>query len=338
MARLNYKEVLKGDIGYTYTPHVTNEGILYWTNNGKLPNPKPVNIKGRDGDIAQSEIIEDLQNNINNKINKNRVYAINDKYSEYGIVDVANFSRQGEGNEPIGFVLHHYTDGNCVQIDNVGRGNFIVTLKNAYNPKRRSDKDDKFFGYGDYLSLTESYLNDMNEVKGRDWFYITKRRVFNCLYGIFDFLQSKKDDGTWGYRFNLENKHNNIISIKNGINNFFTGYINKDKLIFEKGCQDYTPQNKYNNNYENLINNDLNKYGKIDIIKNKTDYVYRIKNGDEYVLSVFKNQTQVKQLNLLPQTNANDIDANNTLFVDGEGKLKFKDFNGVIKEILFKEV
>lgn len=71
--RVNYKQVLKGDTGFTYEPHVTTDGILYWSNNGGLPNPLPVNIKGRDGDIAQQEEldiinkkIEVMENKINN--------------------------------------------------------------------------------------------------------------------------------------------------------------------------------------------------------------------------------------------------------------------------------
>lgn len=45
---------LKTDIpesldGTTFTPNVDSEGNLSWTNNGGLPNPDPVNIKGRDG-------------------------------------------------------------------------------------------------------------------------------------------------------------------------------------------------------------------------------------------------------------------------------------------------
>lgn len=32
-----------------FYPNVSNEGIISWTNNGDLPNPKPVNIKGKDG-------------------------------------------------------------------------------------------------------------------------------------------------------------------------------------------------------------------------------------------------------------------------------------------------
>lgn len=45
---------LKTDIpesldGTTFTPNVDSEGNLSWTNNGGLPNPEPVNIKGQDG-------------------------------------------------------------------------------------------------------------------------------------------------------------------------------------------------------------------------------------------------------------------------------------------------
>lgn len=32
-----------------FYPNVSDEGIISWTNNGDLPNPKPVNIKGKDG-------------------------------------------------------------------------------------------------------------------------------------------------------------------------------------------------------------------------------------------------------------------------------------------------
>lgn len=52
-------QVLKGDIiisggsggsGVTFIPTVDAEGNLSWTNNGGLPNPDTVNIKGPTGD------------------------------------------------------------------------------------------------------------------------------------------------------------------------------------------------------------------------------------------------------------------------------------------------
>lgn len=42
----------QGDFGATFIPSVSEDGILSWTNNGDLPNPDPVNIKGPSGDAG----------------------------------------------------------------------------------------------------------------------------------------------------------------------------------------------------------------------------------------------------------------------------------------------
>ena len=39
-----------GDGGATFIPSVTADGVISWTNDKGLPNPKPVNIKGVKGD------------------------------------------------------------------------------------------------------------------------------------------------------------------------------------------------------------------------------------------------------------------------------------------------
>lgn len=39
-----------GGGGTIFFPSVSEEGVISWTNNGNLPNPEPVNIKGKDGD------------------------------------------------------------------------------------------------------------------------------------------------------------------------------------------------------------------------------------------------------------------------------------------------
>lgn len=39
-----------GNDGATFTPNVTADGVLSWTNNKNLPNPTPVNVKGPKGD------------------------------------------------------------------------------------------------------------------------------------------------------------------------------------------------------------------------------------------------------------------------------------------------
>lgn len=38
-----------GKDGITFVPHIDDEGILSWTNDGGLQNPSPLKIKGEDG-------------------------------------------------------------------------------------------------------------------------------------------------------------------------------------------------------------------------------------------------------------------------------------------------
>lgn len=40
----------RGPRGYFFTPTVSEEGVISWTNDGNLPNPEPISIKGPKGD------------------------------------------------------------------------------------------------------------------------------------------------------------------------------------------------------------------------------------------------------------------------------------------------
>lgn len=43
------KYIHDGQNGATFTPEVSEDGVLSWTNDRELPNPDPVNIMGKDG-------------------------------------------------------------------------------------------------------------------------------------------------------------------------------------------------------------------------------------------------------------------------------------------------
>lgn len=49
---------IKGDNGTTFTPSVDTNGNLSWTNDGGLPNPTTVNIKGQKGDAGDAATIQ----------------------------------------------------------------------------------------------------------------------------------------------------------------------------------------------------------------------------------------------------------------------------------------
>lgn len=46
-----------GENGATFTPNVSAEGVISWTNDQELPNPEPVNIKGNDGNGIASAVL-----------------------------------------------------------------------------------------------------------------------------------------------------------------------------------------------------------------------------------------------------------------------------------------
>lgn len=53
-----------GKDGTTFTPSVSEDGIISWTNNGGLENPPPVKIMGKDGEAATIKIgtVETIEN------------------------------------------------------------------------------------------------------------------------------------------------------------------------------------------------------------------------------------------------------------------------------------
>lgn len=42
-------EIIPGVKGTTFIPSVSSDGVISWTNDGNLPNPKPMNIAGPQG-------------------------------------------------------------------------------------------------------------------------------------------------------------------------------------------------------------------------------------------------------------------------------------------------
>ena len=83
-----------GKSGTTFTPHVSPEGVISWTNDGGLENPDPVTIKGdtpikgvdyytdEEKDTLSSEIETEVYNNVNPApiTNIDAVLTVNKKY------------------------------------------------------------------------------------------------------------------------------------------------------------------------------------------------------------------------------------------------------------------
>lgn len=52
---------LKGDNGATFTPTVSAAGVISWTNDGGLPNPQAVNIRGPQGEDGTKSVLSATQ-------------------------------------------------------------------------------------------------------------------------------------------------------------------------------------------------------------------------------------------------------------------------------------
>ena len=48
------KEALARSTGVTFTPHISLDGVISWTNDGGLENPAPVSVKGAKGDKGET--------------------------------------------------------------------------------------------------------------------------------------------------------------------------------------------------------------------------------------------------------------------------------------------
>jgi hypothetical protein len=51
--KISGMDVIHGEDGATFIPNVDSQGNLSWTNDKGLPNPKPVNIRGADGEKGE---------------------------------------------------------------------------------------------------------------------------------------------------------------------------------------------------------------------------------------------------------------------------------------------
>ena len=180
---------------------------------------------GEIAEIKVNEVLGDLRTEIDNKTNltNKRIEVINEKNDSKGIIDFANFGGQGNSNAPIGIVFHHYTDGKLIQIDNVGENNDILTLKNANNPNRRTDKPSEFVGNGNFLKLIKTSFDDgvkkeddIFRINSLGQFAWTKTNTVQFSNSLFE------DNGMWAYKY--------IASPKR---TYFEQKLNGDRIISE---------------------------------------------------------------------------------------------------------
>ena len=100
---------LRGRTGVTFRPHINENGILSWTNDGYLPNPEPVMIKG---EAKLPDNIEVKTNDIGSLGTPNaKVYFNTDKSKMYFEFDLP---RGRDGNIRLNYISDLKTESKYV--------------------------------------------------------------------------------------------------------------------------------------------------------------------------------------------------------------------------------
>ena len=101
-----------GRNGATFTPAVSADGIISWTNDRELPNPEPVNIKGADG-VGVARV---YQKTIGMGDGATITYVVELTDSSIGgTISVKNGSKGSDGRTPV-LGVDYWTDADKAEI------------------------------------------------------------------------------------------------------------------------------------------------------------------------------------------------------------------------------
>lgn len=272
--KVNYKEVLRGDSGFTFKPHVTTDGILYWSNNGDLPNPLPVNIKGKSGDMAQEEEINKINSNITDICYNIKNYSNFNKYNLPKIIKeiVPNLKSGDTLLIPKG----EYIINTTIKLDNI---------KNGVNILFEGDIiEDENFNGENLIEVFGGYFNiKINKIKGstktKNGLYIGNGHCYqgnfsintieNCKNGII--LNPKKTTTFNGiqyckFNFNIISNCTNCIlfDVKKddgwvNENTFTGGSLNGEYGVLLINGNDNTATGYNNNKFYNVGFENINQ-------------------------------------------------------------------------------
>ena len=136
----------RGIPGYTYTPHVSADGTLSWTNNGGLDDPDPVNIMGPEGPqgLIEFRIVDKLpetgdqkvlyleqSNNDTRNLYKEYIWVNND----YELISEGKRTLSNEAQKLIGY-YYNMTPVTELNIDNYLDGGEYALIINTQTKNR----------------------------------------------------------------------------------------------------------------------------------------------------------------------------------------------------------
>lgn len=142
--------------------------------------------------------------------NAKSLFMQNDADASKSLVDLKHFGIQ---NNNIAFVIHNYSDGKIMQLDNVGV-NTALQIVNAFNPVYRADKPDTFIGTGPFLDIQEYQVTSKTN---QSLFKILNNANLDWsgLKGTTVLTNRKTDTSTFVFEFRATTSHYNLMRIGN---------------------------------------------------------------------------------------------------------------------------
>ena len=129
-------------------------------------------------------------------------------------LNVYNLAQQGLGGEPTAVVIHHYTDGNLAQFDNVGSGD-ILRLVNAQNSIKRADQAADFVGTGVFLRLITTPVGVGSSQQTLMYINNAGHFQYPRASDYFEVNLNKTPDSNYAFRFMCNNDQVNLVNFDN---------------------------------------------------------------------------------------------------------------------------
>ena len=146
-----------GNDGITFTPYVSKDGMLYWTNDGDLENPDSVNIKGENGVTFTPSVSEDgvLSWTNNGGLTNPTSVNINGYTPQKGVdymteEDKAEIAEQA--SESISISVNNVTVNTSSWVDSIANENYPYQATITISDTTEDMTPEVYFSFADAVS------------------------------------------------------------------------------------------------------------------------------------------------------------------------------------------
>lgn len=206
-----------GKDGATFTPSVSEDGVISWTNDRELPNPEPVNIKGKDGKDGIDG--KDGKNGVDGKDGADGITPVKgiDYFTEQDVEEIAERAAEmvdvpegGSGvtswndltDKPFGEMPPIFDiswDGDMTGHDvlSIAENQYVVKVSDEVFTKEQLLNSTTYCSYGDEETFTEEDIYVKNEVGFISIGHVLIVFSAETLIGAMGLPEGSVSNGVW---------------------------------------------------------------------------------------------------------------------------------------------